>query len=65
MSVTPVFVMATPRSGSTLLQRVLTTYDEVGSTAEPWVLLPPLLALHQHPAQDLAGGGPRDLIHDF
>jgi Sulfotransferase family len=49
MTVTPVFIMATPRSGSTLLQRVLTSYDEIGSAAEPWVLLPPLLALLQDP----------------
>ena len=29
-----------PRSGSTLLQRVLMTHDNIASTSEPWFLLP-------------------------
>ncbi len=44
-SIKPVFIFSLPRSGSTLLQRVLATYDEVSTTAEPWVLLPVLYAL--------------------
>lgn len=36
----PIFIFSLPRSGSTLLQRILTTSDAVSSAAEPWVLLP-------------------------
>ena len=32
--------MGLPRSGTTLLQRVLASHSEVASIAEPWVLLP-------------------------
>lgn len=38
--VKPVFIFSLPRSGSTLLQRVLSRSDKVSTTAEPWVLLP-------------------------
>ncbi len=38
--VTPVFVMSLPRSGSTLLQRLLAAHSAVATTAEPWLLLP-------------------------
>jgi len=37
---TPVFIFSLPRSGSTLLQRLLATHSEVKTVAEPWVLLP-------------------------
>ena len=40
----PVFIFSLPRSGSTLLQRILATHTEICSTAEPWVLLPYLYA---------------------
>ena len=36
----PVFIFSLPRSGSTLLQRILASHTEICSTAEPWVLLP-------------------------
>jgi hypothetical protein len=36
----PIFVLSLPRSGSTLVQRVLSTYPEVATSAEPWLLLP-------------------------
>ncbi|MDO6462219.1 sulfotransferase [Granulosicoccaceae sp. 1_MG-2023] len=35
-----VFILSLPRSGSTLLQRMLCTQERIGSIAEPWVLLP-------------------------
>jgi len=38
--VKPIFLFSLPRSGSTLLQRVLTAHDDISSTAEPWMLLP-------------------------
>jgi hypothetical protein len=41
---TPLFLLSLPRSGSTLLQRILAAHPEVATAAEPWVLLPPLYA---------------------
>lgn len=40
MSVEPMFVFSMPRSGSTLLQRMLASHTQVASASEPWVLLP-------------------------
>ena len=37
---TPVFIFSLPRSGSTLLQRLLSSHADIASTAEPWLLLP-------------------------
>lgn len=50
MSVRPVFVLSLPRSGSTLLQRMLATHPQVATTSEPWVLLPQLYALRERGA---------------
>ena len=36
----PVFLFSLPRSGSTLLQRVLMTHKDIASVAEPWLMLP-------------------------
>ena len=36
----PIFLLSLPRSGSTLLQRILACHQEIATTAEPWVLLP-------------------------
>ena len=47
MSVRPVFIFSLPRSGSTLLQRMLATHPEVATTSEPWLLLPQLYALRE------------------
>lgn len=41
----PLFIFSLPRSGSTLLQRLLATHSEISTTAEPWLLLPQLYAL--------------------
>jgi len=38
--VQPIFLLSMPRSGSTLVQRVLASHPEVSTAAEPWVLLP-------------------------
>jgi hypothetical protein len=40
MSVTPIFLISLPRSGSTLLQRMLATGGEIAGTNEPWFMLP-------------------------
>lgn len=34
------FIFSLPRSGSTLLQRVLASHEKISTVAEPWVLLP-------------------------
>lgn len=36
----PVFLLSPPRSGSTLLQRMLSTHECIATTPEPWLLLP-------------------------
>ncbi|WP_321324713.1 sulfotransferase [Thiomicrorhabdus sp.] len=36
----PIFLFSLPRSGSTLLQRVLMSHSEIASVAEPWIMLP-------------------------
>lgn len=36
---TPVFIFSLPRSGSTLLQRLLMTSNDISSISEPWLLL--------------------------
>jgi len=38
--VTPVFLISLPRSGSTLLQRLLATHEAIATCAEPWIMLP-------------------------
>lgn len=41
----PLLVLSLPRSGSTLVQRVLASHEGVATTPEPWVALPQLYAL--------------------
>lgn len=36
----PVFILSLPRSGSTLLQKVMATCGQIRTVPEPWVLLP-------------------------
>ncbi len=36
----PVFIFSLPRSGSTMLQRILAVSDQISTAAEPWMLLP-------------------------
>src|SRR5689334_9524712 len=45
--VKPLFILSLPRSGSTLLQRVLAADKQIASVAEPWVLLPFVYALRE------------------
>ncbi len=37
---TPLFIFSLPRSGSTLLQRMLGSHPQIATEAEPWLLLP-------------------------
>ena len=41
----PLFLLSLPRSGSTLLQRILAAHEAVATVPEPWLLLPLLYAL--------------------
>lgn len=36
----PIFIFSLPRAGSTLLQRILATSDQISTVSEPWLLLP-------------------------
>lgn len=38
------FIASLPRSGSTMLQLMLATHEEVSSTSEPWLMLPLIYA---------------------
>ena len=40
----PIFLFSLPRSGSTLLQKVLMSHHDIASAAEPWIMLPHLSA---------------------
>ncbi|MEM6338711.1 MAG: sulfotransferase [Pseudomonadota bacterium] len=43
----PLFIFSLPRSGSTLLQRILMSHKDIASVAEPWLLLPLIYSLKQ------------------
>lgn len=45
MSVTPVFLLSLPRSGSTLLQRLMSVHPAISTKSEPWIALPVFFAL--------------------
>lgn len=45
--VSPIFLFSTARSGSTLLQRILGSYPEVATVAEPWLLIPLVYAFRK------------------
>jgi hypothetical protein len=56
--VRPLFLFSLPRTGSTLVQRILGTSPQIATASEPWILLPLLSMLHEW----LPGGGPRDAL---
>ena len=43
-----IFVISQPRSGSTLLQLILSGHSEIATTSEPWLALHPVFALHEN-----------------
>jgi len=47
-SLRPVFVLSLPRSGSTLLQKMLAVSPQVATVAEPWICLPLAAMLEPH-----------------
>ena len=40
INIKPIFIFSLPRSGSTLLQKIITSSNLVSSASEPWILLP-------------------------
>lgn len=42
--ITPIFIFSLPRSGSTLLQKIITSSNGVSTSSEPWILLPLMYA---------------------
>ena len=44
----PIFIFSLPRSGSTLLQRILMSHSQICSIAEPWILLPQFYMLKKN-----------------
>ena len=46
----PIFLLSLPRSGSTLMQRMLAAHDEISTTPEPWILLPQIYAFREQGA---------------
>lgn len=54
-----VFLVSQPRSGSTLLQRILGAHPEVDTCSETWLLLRPLWGISSNTAP---GGAPYDAV---
>ena len=48
MPTRPLFLLCLPRSGSTLVQRVLASHAEIATVSEPWLLLPLLYSIREH-----------------
>jgi hypothetical protein len=61
LATTPILLLSLPRSGSTLVQRVLGSYEEIATASEPWLLLPLLLPLR---ADVPAAGSWQPRIHE-
>jgi len=49
-TITPIFLLSLPRSGSTFLQRLLATHPAIATASEPWILLPQLYTLRDQGA---------------
>ena len=64
-SICPIFLFSLPRSGSTLLQRILTTHSCITTTPEPWVLLPLLSMRRDDVFADYGHATARRAIADF
>ena len=65
-----IFMISLPRSGSTLLQKILGGHDEIYTRSEPWLMLHPLYALKREGIQtrynaSLAVAGVQDFLQDL
>lgn len=50
MTQRPLFLLSLPRSGSTLVQRVLAVHEEISTAPETWLLLPQIYAMRERGA---------------
>ena len=63
---TPVFLISLPRSGSTLLQRLMMGHPAIASTSEPWLMLPLVYMLREDGlVSEYAHRSAYRGIHDF
>ena len=61
-----VFLISQPRSGSTLLQRILGGHPEIHTMSEPWIMLPPVYSLRcQYSEAEYNARFAREAITDF
>ncbi len=64
--VSPIFIFSLPRSGSTLLQRILSTNENICTSPESWLLLPLFYALKKTGcAAEYSHKAAHDAIHEF
>ena len=65
-TIKPLFIFSLPRSGSTLLQRILGSHQNIATTSEPWILLPCFYTLnYQGMISEFSHGVMVEAIQDF
>lgn len=65
-SIKPIFVFSLPRSGSTLMQRILASHPEISSQSETWLLLPLFYSMRRQGTMAVYGHGKQvDAIADL
>ena len=69
-AIRPIFILSTQRAGSTLLQRILGSHEAIGTTSEPWFLLPLLYSIRDRGAsaeynQGSMAGGVRGFAEQY
>lgn len=65
VNTTPIFILSLPRSGSTLLQRVLASHPDVATVPEPWLLLPLISMRRNGTYAEYGARGARRAINEF
>lgn len=65
-----IFMISLPRSGSTMLQKILGSHSDIYTRSEPWLMLHPLYALKSEGIQtrynaQLAAAGVRDFLQEL
>ena len=65
-----IFLISQPRTGSTLLQRILSSHPDIHTTSEPWMMLHPIYALRSNGYKaeygaNLAWLGLQDFLNDL
>ena len=61
-----IFIISQPRSGSTMLQRVLSGHSEIQTTAETWLMLHPIYSMRSSGIKtEYNSNWRRQAVHDF